>query len=708
MLRRLSTFVIAVVLLPLAAKAQPLIDRVPDDAIVYVGWQGAQSMGEPYQGSHLKAIVDSTDWEDFFVRFLPEVFKKVGQNDRDAAKAAELFNAVAKPLWNHSGAFYFGGIDLTNPRRPNPKIAFYCDAGADAPALVKAIKDALANAPKGRNDPQIFVSENEGSVTVTIGQPAIEAKSLSTSPAYAALAKQGHKSPVSVVYVDGERALKLVDEIVAMDRNPQTKERWTSIREATGLDGFKRAICTSGFEGKEWSSYASIDAPQPRKGLLQFLDSKPITDDIVKTIPATAVMAAAGRFDFTRLLDGIRDGGASVDPEFAQNYGAVMGYIGGMIGVELPALVEPLGDQWAYFLDPSICGDSFLGTVVVNKLDDPAKAQELFTRAERGINRTLQRQLPPNVTVSFKQVKRGDVDIHYLATPFLTPSWAIDGGNWYFGLYPQVVSSAVAQARLKGPSILTNPAYVAVREKLGTNAASTIQYVDVPKLTAGTYPIWLMLSRYAGLGDIFGIDSPLMLLPPMHELMPHLSPAGAVSWSDEKGWYARSISSFPGATLLAGDPTSNIAVPAVLTSILLPSLNRARETANRVKSASNLRQIGMACLLYSNENKGKYPPDIGAMLLTQDVGMDVFISPRTRNEIPLDVRQADPPTQAEWLNVNSDYVYIGGGKRVTDVGPNEVLAHERPDGLDDGINILYGDGHVEFVTMDRAMEQINK
>lgn len=50
-----------------------------------------------------------------------------------------------------------------------------------------------------------------------------------------------------------------------------------------------------------------------------------------------------------------------------------------------------------------------------------------------------------------------------------------------------------------------------------------------------------------------------------------------------------------------------IGIIALLISILLPSLNRARETANRVKCASNLRQIGQALLLYSNENKNAYP-----------------------------------------------------------------------------------------------------
>lgn len=50
-----------------------------------------------------------------------------------------------------------------------------------------------------------------------------------------------------------------------------------------------------------------------------------------------------------------------------------------------------------------------------------------------------------------------------------------------------------------------------------------------------------------------------------------------------------------------------IGIIALLISILLPALNAAKERANRVKCASNLRQIGQGLLLYANDNKGQYP-----------------------------------------------------------------------------------------------------
>ena len=50
-----------------------------------------------------------------------------------------------------------------------------------------------------------------------------------------------------------------------------------------------------------------------------------------------------------------------------------------------------------------------------------------------------------------------------------------------------------------------------------------------------------------------------------------------------------------------------IGIIAVLIGILLPSLNKARESANTVKCAANLKSIGQGLILYTSENKGFFP-----------------------------------------------------------------------------------------------------
>ena len=50
-----------------------------------------------------------------------------------------------------------------------------------------------------------------------------------------------------------------------------------------------------------------------------------------------------------------------------------------------------------------------------------------------------------------------------------------------------------------------------------------------------------------------------------------------------------------------------VGIIAVLVAILLPSLAKARDNANRVTCLSNLRQIGTAMVAYTMENEGYYP-----------------------------------------------------------------------------------------------------
>jgi len=58
-----------------------------------------------------------------------------------------------------------------------------------------------------------------------------------------------------------------------------------------------------------------------------------------------------------------------------------------------------------------------------------------------------------------------------------------------------------------------------------------------------------------------------------------------------------------------------IAIIALLLSILMPSLRMAREQAKSVTCRNNLKQIGLAFILYTGDNEGKFPRNGGIWII---------------------------------------------------------------------------------------------
>jgi prepilin-type processing-associated H-X9-DG protein len=530
---------------------------------------------------------------------------------------------------------------------------------------------------------------------------------LSASKSYTAALAHVQASAVAAVYLDVEGVVKLVDGLVG---NSPQGQHWAKARDMLGLNGVRRFIWTSGFDAKDWMSRAFVDAPAPRKGAIPgMFDAKPLGQEILKAIPQTATVAMAGKFDLGGLVSAIRSAVAQLDPDAGQQVDAGFNQVGQMLGLDLQAdLFNALGDEWAIYVDPMAAGQGMLGFSIVNRARDATRLESSLNKIEKLANALLDQNLAQEgMTINVKQTKAGAATLHSLAVPLVSPTWSVKDGNLYLGLYPQVVEAAVEHVAAKNKSILENEDFLAVRKRLGDVAASGLTYANLPKTAPDGYQEILMVARmYLGFADMFGADTPAMLLPPLRKIMPHLSPAGSVSWTDAAGWHSKSVSPFPGATALTpgGGGQVLIAQQSLLLSILLPSLNRARETANRVKCGSNMRQIGMAILLYSNENKGKYPPDQGTIVKTQDIVADVFVCPSGNSPQP--PKFNNPDAAAKWVNEHTDYVYLGAGMNST-VGAETIVLYEKPGAHGkQGMNMLFGDGHVEFQLMPNAMRMI--
>jgi len=143
-------------------------------------------------------------------------------------------------------------------------------------------------------------------------------------------------------------------------------------------------------------------------------------------------------------------------------------------------------------------------------------------------------------------------------------------------------------------------------------------------------------------------------------------------------------------------------------AVLLPSLCQPRETANRAKCASNLHQIGLAISLYAGEHGGQYPDSFATIMTSEQLSPAVFVCPSSNDE----AAEGDSPT-AVAANLTKphhlSYVYLGNGLSTATVKKDMVIVYELPENHQgDGMNLLFGDGHAEWVQMARAKQLIAK
>jgi len=159
-----------------------------------------------------------------------------------------------------------------------------------------------------------------------------------------------------------------------------------------------------------------------------------------------------------------------------------------------------------------------------------------------------------------------------------------------------------------------------------------------------------------------------------------------------------------------------VGIIALLISVLLPGLCRSREGANRIKCASNMKQIGLAAIMWAHDHGGKFPDDLDAIATRYDLPPAMFNCPSS----------ADSPAQGATAALmledlhkpgHLSYVYIGKGL-TTESPADSVVIYELPHNhnagdmsvtsefkdkpMTDGMNVLFADGHVEWITPQDA------
>jgi len=140
-----------------------------------------------------------------------------------------------------------------------------------------------------------------------------------------------------------------------------------------------------------------------------------------------------------------------------------------------------------------------------------------------------------------------------------------------------------------------------------------------------------------------------------------------------------------------------VAIIAILAGMLLPVLSKAREKARRVNCAGNLKQIGLALLMYSGDNGGFFTVD--------SVQTTVNFEPLNTQDVLDDGKVYACPSASTSLTLasNSNYRYRGSGlKDDNDSATATTLAYDASGNHPDNqwMNALFIDGHSEGAKPD--------
>jgi hypothetical protein len=149
----------------------------------------------------------------------------------------------------------------------------------------------------------------------------------------------------------------------------------------------------------------------------------------------------------------------------------------------------------------------------------------------------------------------------------------------------------------------------------------------------------------------------------------------------------------------------------VALGMLAPPLNSGGNS-NRAMCASNEHQIGLAILLYQQDNAGHYPPALADLLADEQIGAAVFVCPSSNDSTAVLPPTTSPTTQqaaaAFAIPRHLSYLYFGHDSWIDKNVPADaiVLAEPPANHGGDGCNVLSGDGSAQWITMPRAARLI--
>ena len=135
--------------------------------------------------------------------------------------------------------------------------------------------------------------------------------------------------------------------------------------------------------------------------------------------------------------------------------------------------------------------------------------------------------------------------------------------------------------------------------------------------------------------------------------------------------------------------------------LILPSLGAARRTARQMQSNTQLRGLHQSMVMYSQQNDGRYPDDMGVLLDGNYFTPEYAISPRDDTTVPDDFDRYSLEQKKRWIHEHGSYVATSLGEH-DDLDTEAVAGFERFGKDKAGVAVAFKDNRVVHMPKDEA------
>ncbi|MEN6308083.1 MAG: hypothetical protein ABFD91_10040 [Anaerohalosphaeraceae bacterium] len=512
------------------------------------------------------------------------------------------------------------------------------------------------------------------------------------TPKTTPLSKLTDHGDILALYCDVQKFSTMITNIVGtmnVDSTAPQQEitnnlsQFKTVLQMLGLSNVKSLTLRAGFDRKDVIVEKWLEVPAPRTGLFATIKPMDLTMLDKADSRASTVMSfnvdTAGVYDLIMQVvdrlaptqehrDQIKAAIAGMETQWNIKLrdGFLQSLNGPMIGYAYPAMTLPQSPMG--------------GFVLTARLKDAA----LFTQNMQALGQAMTANFQGDPQQSLK-ITQQPLDGGLTATAWMfpqvamlqiIPNWVIVDDCVIISSHPTIANLAVAQCKAASPektSIRSLTSFAMMQSKLPKNLVY-LQYSDTAVNAKQMYTqlqqFWPMATAGAT-GQ--GIMLPVML-PNIQDKLGQLGQSWSYAWMDETGIRSRYQGS--GAEISA----ASVAGAAMGAAVLLPALSRAKTTAQSAIAMTDLKQIGLACIMYADDNNNQFPPNLEAAKKYLKTNK-VLESPRKPKDF-----------------TGPSYIYVAGQTTSSPIG--NILAYEAPECSRDGkINVLFLDGHVEIMPL---------